>query len=189
MCSESPRFLIKRGPKYYVEAYQSLLHLRGLPLLAAKELFYIDYQIKIEKRLLSKGSNDAEQHLNDQKSPKKVSQENSQALRKRKGRRSYDVDAPRQVYEDPLKPSNNEKRSQSRNCAEASEADDKQPKDAKHGSGNQRYLIWSINYWKRMWHGPLTPRNRSINYWQKIGQLLTKRRIRRVFLVVCVLLL
>lgn len=60
---------MKRGPAHYVEAYQSLLHLRGVPLIAAKELFYTHSQIEIERRLLSKQNHDAEHHVNDQKGP------------------------------------------------------------------------------------------------------------------------
>lgn len=80
---------MKRGSKHSGEAYKSLLHLRGLPLSAAEELFYVDLQIEIEKRLLSQRTHGVERHLDDQKNVEKKCPIDPQALRKRKlGRRS-----------------------------------------------------------------------------------------------------
>ncbi|KAI7163594.1 hypothetical protein KC349_g1216 [Hortaea werneckii] len=44
---ESPRFLMKRGR--YLDAYQTLVLLRGHSILAAKELFYVHCQMEVEK--------------------------------------------------------------------------------------------------------------------------------------------
>jgi MFS family permease len=60
VCSDSPRFLMKRGPAKYKEAYTTLLALRGHPILAAKELLYIHYQMDVEKRFISGKLTDAE---------------------------------------------------------------------------------------------------------------------------------
>jgi hypothetical protein len=51
---ESPRFLVKKGN--YVKAYQSLVALREVPLLAARDLFYMHAQLLAETKLLSKAS-------------------------------------------------------------------------------------------------------------------------------------
>lgn len=48
---ESPRFLMKQGK--YVDAYETLLDLRGAPILAAKELLYAHEQMIREMNLLS----------------------------------------------------------------------------------------------------------------------------------------
>ncbi|KMK60853.1 MFS sugar transporter [Aspergillus fumigatus Z5] len=49
-CPESPRWLLsKENPR---KAYESLLRLRNSPLQAARDLYYIHAQIKMEKRLL-----------------------------------------------------------------------------------------------------------------------------------------
>lgn len=53
VCSDSPRFLMKRGPQRYKEAYNTLVQLRGQPILAAKELLYVHYQMEVEKRYIS----------------------------------------------------------------------------------------------------------------------------------------
>ncbi|KJX99173.1 MFS sugar transporter like protein [Zymoseptoria brevis] len=60
VCSDSPRFLMKRGPAKYKEAYTTLLALRGHPILAAKELLYVHYQMDVEKRFISGKLTDAE---------------------------------------------------------------------------------------------------------------------------------
>ncbi|KAK2756767.1 hypothetical protein FQN54_005213 [Arachnomyces sp. PD_36] len=54
VCPESPRFLIKKGD--YKKAYRSLVELREVPLLAARDLFYMHVQLLAETKLLSKGS-------------------------------------------------------------------------------------------------------------------------------------
>jgi hypothetical protein len=46
MCPESPRFLIQRNR--YPEAYKSLLELRGTPIQAARDLYYIHAQLQTE---------------------------------------------------------------------------------------------------------------------------------------------
>ncbi|CAG8008259.1 unnamed protein product [Penicillium nalgiovense] len=46
MCPESPRFLIQRNQ--YPEAYKSLLELRGTPIQAARDLYYIHAQLQTE---------------------------------------------------------------------------------------------------------------------------------------------
>lgn len=56
VCPESPRFLMKRG--HYQAAYQTLVLLRGHPILAAKELFYVHCQMEVEAR--SYGKRDVE---------------------------------------------------------------------------------------------------------------------------------
>ena len=55
---ESPRFLMKRGK--YPAAYQSLLALRGEPILTAKELLYIHCQMEVERKLLPFAPQDVE---------------------------------------------------------------------------------------------------------------------------------
>ncbi|KAJ5854643.1 hypothetical protein N7534_007186 [Penicillium rubens] len=46
MCPESPRFVIQRNR--YPEAYKSLLELRGTPIQAARDLYYIHAQLQTE---------------------------------------------------------------------------------------------------------------------------------------------
>lgn len=46
-CPESPRWYIKKGR--FVEAYKSLVKLRNHPLMAARDLYYINAQVEIEK--------------------------------------------------------------------------------------------------------------------------------------------
>ncbi|KAJ5154023.1 Major facilitator superfamily domain general substrate transporter, partial [Penicillium coprophilum] len=46
ICPESPRFLIQRNR--YVDAYRSLLELRGTPIQAARDLYYIHAQLQAE---------------------------------------------------------------------------------------------------------------------------------------------
>ncbi|KAK4507915.1 hypothetical protein PRZ48_001650 [Zasmidium cellare] len=60
VCSDSPRFLLKRGPRRYKDAYTTLLSLRGQPILAAKELLYVHYQMEVEKRYISGTKRDAD---------------------------------------------------------------------------------------------------------------------------------
>lgn len=50
ICTESPRWLIKQRNRYD-EAYKSLLRLRIVPILAARELCFIHYQIQVERSL------------------------------------------------------------------------------------------------------------------------------------------
>ncbi|KAJ5651180.1 uncharacterized protein N7484_004903 [Penicillium longicatenatum] len=50
LCPESPRWYIKRGSAD--KAYQSLLRLRNTPLQAARDLYYISAQIKIEQDII-----------------------------------------------------------------------------------------------------------------------------------------
>ncbi|PGH27083.1 hypothetical protein AJ80_01269 [Polytolypa hystricis UAMH7299] len=49
VCPESPRFLLKK--RDYHGAYESLLALRGVPLLAARDLFYMHVQLLAETKL------------------------------------------------------------------------------------------------------------------------------------------
>jgi hypothetical protein len=49
-CPESPRFFMKRG--LYIEAYRSLLRLRGSPIAAAKEMIYLDAQLEAAEAAL-----------------------------------------------------------------------------------------------------------------------------------------
>lgn len=49
-CPESPRWYIKKGMTR--NAYQSLLRLRNTPLQAARDLYYISAQIKIEMEII-----------------------------------------------------------------------------------------------------------------------------------------
>ncbi|KAJ5395329.1 uncharacterized protein N7487_009632 [Penicillium crustosum] len=46
ICPESPRFLIQRNR--YADAYRSLLELRGTPIQAARDLYYIHAQLQTE---------------------------------------------------------------------------------------------------------------------------------------------
>lgn len=55
VCSESPRWLIKRGN--YRKAYEVLVRLREHPLLAARDLYYIHAQIQVEASLFAKRKN------------------------------------------------------------------------------------------------------------------------------------
>ena len=164
---------MKRGPEHYVEAYKSLLHLRGLPLLAAKELFYVHCQIEIERRLLSQRSHDAERHLSDHQGPKKTYHKNSQAVRKRK--RSHGDDAWKASFE------LHEKRVDNSNGGPASEHESKEVEDNTVTPRNRKSLPKTTKNPREMWQLLMAPKSRSINYWQKLGQLLTERRIRRVF--------
>ncbi|KAJ5467644.1 Major facilitator superfamily domaingeneral substrate transporter [Penicillium sp. IBT 31633x] len=53
-CPESPRWYIRRGDM--VKAYRSLCRLRNTPLQAARDLYYIHAQIKIEMSLIGKSN-------------------------------------------------------------------------------------------------------------------------------------
>ncbi|KAJ5094860.1 hypothetical protein N7456_010721 [Penicillium angulare] len=50
LCPESPRWYIKRGQ--FTKAYESLARLRNIPLQAARDLYYIHSQIKIEQEII-----------------------------------------------------------------------------------------------------------------------------------------
>ncbi|KAK4215005.1 hypothetical protein QBC37DRAFT_420063 [Rhypophila decipiens] len=53
-CPESPRWYMKKGR--YQEAYTSLLKLRNHPLQAARDLYYIQAQLEIEKAIMRQSS-------------------------------------------------------------------------------------------------------------------------------------
>jgi hypothetical protein len=55
---ESPRFLMKQ--KNYPAAYQTLLQLRGEPILTAKELLYTHVQMEVEEKFLCLAPKDVE---------------------------------------------------------------------------------------------------------------------------------
>lgn len=169
---------MKRGPEYYVEAYESFLQLRGLPLLAAKELFYVDSQIEIEKILLSKRKRDPEQHLNDHTELKPVSHVGPQILRRRDRRHLDSTDEPGKGSASQSVPYVNTRQGPMGEAA--SEDGDSQRKDIVRDSHSRRFSYRSTNYLKLLWQR-MVPQSGSVNYWQKVGQLFTKRRIRRVF--------
>ncbi|KIX09118.1 uncharacterized protein Z518_00196 [Rhinocladiella mackenziei CBS 650.93] len=54
LCPESPRWCIKH--KQYRRAYESLLKLRNHPLLAARDLYYINTQIDIEHEIVGEST-------------------------------------------------------------------------------------------------------------------------------------
>lgn len=54
LCPESPRWYIKKGA--IGKAYQSLLRLRNTPLQAARDLYYIYAQIKVEQSVIGEGN-------------------------------------------------------------------------------------------------------------------------------------
>ena len=56
-CSESPRFLMKRGR--FRAAYEALVLLRGSPILAATELFYVHCQMLVEAHFMALRKEDA----------------------------------------------------------------------------------------------------------------------------------
>jgi hypothetical protein len=170
---------MKRGPEHYPEAYQSLLHLRGLPLLAAKELFYVHSQIEIEKKLLSKRGHDTERH--NQQGSNEVFTKDRRGLRRRRERPSDDsTKEPVQTNRNTSEPV--EKWPKATHGRAASESGDRQWKDRMPDPTTRRFSTKPRTFWKKMWQRFKAPQNRSINYWQKLGQLLTERRIRRVFL-------
>ncbi|KXT03909.1 hypothetical protein AC578_9307 [Pseudocercospora eumusae] len=70
VCSDSPRFLMKRGPNKYPTAYKSLLNLRGHPILAAKELLYTHYQMEVEKRFVTGSSSKSKAPPDDSEPPR-----------------------------------------------------------------------------------------------------------------------
>lgn len=53
-CPESPRWYIRRGEMS--KAYKSLCRLRNTPLQAARDLFYIHSQVKIEQTIIGKSN-------------------------------------------------------------------------------------------------------------------------------------
>lgn len=114
VCPESPRFLMKH--QKYAEAYKTLILLRGEPVLAAKELLYVHYQMEVEMR-----------HLHHKR-----------------------PDPESEVVQGAVEGE----------------------KKAAHLHTRQKQIRRS---------------GRGINYWQKLGQLFTERRIRRATLaaVVC----
>ena len=61
VCPESPRFLMKH--QRYLAAHRALLDLRGEPLLAAKEMLYVHYQMEVEMRNLSHERLDSEANM------------------------------------------------------------------------------------------------------------------------------
>lgn len=119
VCSDSPRFLMKRGPLKYAAAYKTLLSLRGHPILAAKELLYTHFQMEVEKRFVTGKMTDAEMgaHVVDQRE-----ETNAAAV-----------------------------------------ADD---------GSTGRFRI------RMQLHFQIAPA-RSVNYWTKLGQLFSNKRIRR----------
>lgn len=168
---------MKRGAKYYGKAYESLLHLRGLPLLAAKELFYCHLQIEIEKKLLSPKSNDPEQRLNARKGPREFYADERPVLRPRTFRH-MDHDGRHAEFYGSLSVTNDKSTEKSNDGA--SEDEGNRSKILTSGPQDRRDSVRSKIHWMHMWHRFIAPQNRSINYWQKLGQLLTKGRIRRV---------
>lgn len=52
-CPESPRWLISKGR--YKKAFESLCRLRNTPLLAARDLYFIQAQIKVEQHIINEG--------------------------------------------------------------------------------------------------------------------------------------
>ncbi|KAL1956679.1 hypothetical protein VTO42DRAFT_6929 [Malbranchea cinnamomea] len=62
VCTESPRWLIKRGR--YAEAFEALCRLRETPLQAARDLYNIHAQIQVEALLISNQS-DLEEAFQD----------------------------------------------------------------------------------------------------------------------------
>ncbi|KAK3724857.1 hypothetical protein LTR37_000905 [Vermiconidia calcicola] len=114
VCPESPRFLMKQGR--YRGAYRTLVALRGEPVLAAKEMLYVHYQMEVEML-----------HLR---------------------RKHPDTEA---------------------NC----------PARDHEGAGVEMHATQT--------HSPGS--GTGINYWQKLGQLFTERRVRRAMVaaVVCMI--
>lgn len=55
-CPESPRWCLKKGK--YLQAWHSLLKLRNTPLQAARDLYYIDCQLKQEHELVAEAGLD-----------------------------------------------------------------------------------------------------------------------------------
>jgi hypothetical protein len=168
---ESPRFLIKRGRKHYPEAYKSLLYLRGSPLLAAKELFYVHSQIEVEKRLLSQRNPDVEKQLSSQ-GHGQSDPESTQVLNSKTERYSDDIVGAHVV-----------KRTVSgidKDVEGVSQIEGSQGKGSLSYANPQGDSPKSTNYVKNFRHRLNSPSDRSINYWQKLGQLITKQRIRRV---------
>lgn len=49
-CPESPRWYMKKGR--YVNAWASLMKLRGSPILAGRDIFYISAQLDIEREII-----------------------------------------------------------------------------------------------------------------------------------------
>ncbi|ERF73758.1 hypothetical protein EPUS_01012 [Endocarpon pusillum Z07020] len=177
VCPESPRFYMKRGAKYYGEAYKSLLHLRGLPLLAAKELFYCHLQIELEKKLLSPKSHDAEQRLKAHEEPREFHANDQPGLRSRKARSVDHCSTHAEVYRSPSV-ANEESTEASKDGA--SEDQGNRSKILTLEFRNRRHSVRSKNNCMHLWHRFIAPQSHSINYWQKLGQLFTKGRIRRV---------
>lgn len=117
VCPESPRFLMKH--RRYQAAYRTLLALRGEPVLAAKEMLYVHFQMDVEMRHLSHKRSDVEASV--------IEHEATDDEKKATGSRS--------------KP---------------------------------RFRVRS---------------GRGINYWQKLGQLFTEKRVRRAMIaaIVCMI--
>ena len=159
---ESPRFLIKRGgPKNYAKAYRSLVYLRGSPLLAAKELFYVHCQIDIEKRLLSQPNHDTEsKYISEDRQSENLERSDdaseSHSELKQKQSRHIDGEANPEIVKN-------------------------RARSTLTPSRTLEFPAESTDYLRELWQHLKTPSGRAINYWQKLGQLLTERRIRRVF--------
>lgn len=85
VCPESPRFLMKH--QKYPTAYKTLLGLRGEPVLAAKEMLYVHYQMDVEMRHLSHKRPDSEE-VRNKESGQPVEQPSrfTQRIRRRSGR-------------------------------------------------------------------------------------------------------
>lgn len=52
-CPESPRWLMSKGR--YQKAFKMLVRLRNTPLVAARDLYFVQAQLKEEQRLLAEG--------------------------------------------------------------------------------------------------------------------------------------
>ena len=150
------------GPENYAKAYKSLVYLRGSSLLAAKELFYVHCQIDIEKRLLSQSSRDSEAQKLSGNGPNDT------------------LTAPDDASESHSE--HNKEHSERADAGTTSDVADSQLEATPTHPHNPEYSVESTNYWKELWRYLKTPSGRAINYWQKLGQLVTERRIRRVLL-------
>jgi hypothetical protein len=164
-CLESPRFLMKKGPRFYKTAYKSLVHLRDSPLLAAQELFYVHSQIQMENEILVKGVKDDGRYVESDLHPGINGHSNSHDGFENPNESGSELTRRRSSYQTEKAGSKN---SDGRVKAEARQLSD-DPSSAQSKPPSKK-LLRSMR----------PHRTGSVNYWQKLGQLFTVPRIRRV---------
>ncbi|KAF2459022.1 major facilitator superfamily domain-containing protein [Lineolata rhizophorae] len=173
VCPESPRYLMKRGRSSYVDAFDALVALRGSPILAAKELYYVHSQIGVEQTLLShyrRGVSDTDSEAGSRSRRVGYSTATSE-------KRSQKEQSPAQGAAEPSRRSFVSGIALQLGLVQLGQPDiyEEHPNCV----DSDCHPEWREKTWKDRLEALKPPPDRPINYWQKLGQLFTERRIRR----------